>query len=254
MRTRNANKEELVKKYEKKINGNSKYNSSYGALVENMDENVGKLLHKLDDLQLSENTIVIFFSDNGGLAAVSSQSPLRGGKGSYYEGGIRVPCIIKWPKQFKAAQSTDMPVTGMDIYPTLLDLVGDKTDYQLEGKSLLPFLQRGQTLQERALFWHFPVYLQSIDSKKEEARDPFYRTRPGSVIRKGKWKLHQYFENNELELYDLEADLGERNNVAEKYPAKVKELYRDLKTWQKKTNAPIPTQLHKLYKADASDK
>lgn len=240
-------KAELVKKYEAKVNNDPRFNPQYGAMIESMDENVGRLLNSLKELNIEENTLVIFFSDNGGVASVSSQSPLRGGKGTYYEGGIRVPCIFKWPGKFVEPIKTSIPITGLDIFPTLMEVVGDKTDYKLEGCSLLPFLAKNKSIKERALFWHFPIYLEAINPLKEEARDPLFRTRPGSVIRKGKWKLHEYFEDHALELYDLENDLGERLNLVDKYPEKVKELYKELKAWRKKTNAPVPEELNKFY-------
>lgn len=239
-------KAELVKKYDVKINKDSRFNAQYGAMIENMDENVGKLLVTLKTLQIEENTIVIFFSDNGGLASVSSQFPLRAGKGSYYEGGIRVPFIVKWPNKIEPNKS-DIPVTGLDIFPTLMDVLGDKSDYKLEGQSLFSVLTKNKSLKERALFWHFPIYLEAGNPLKDEARDSLFRTRPGSVIRKGKWKLHQYFEDGSFELYNLYNDLGERVNLVNKYPQKVKELYKELKKWRKKNNASVPHELNKFY-------
>lgn len=240
-------KQELVDKYNSKIIGDKRFNAKYGAMVESMDENVGRLLNALEEHKIAENTIVIFYSDNGGLASVSSQFPLRAGKGSYYEGGIRVPCIIKWPSKIKKSYKEETPITGMDIFPTLMDAVNDKNDYNLEGVSLLPLLTGNKNIEERALFWHFPIYLQKVSSIKDEARDPLFRTRPGSVIRKGKWKLHEYFEDGAIELYNLETDLREQNNVSKENPEKVSELYNELVEWRAKRNAPIPTELNKGY-------
>jgi len=237
-------KEDFVNKYNTKINGDVRFNAKYGAMVESMDENIGRLLSALEELKLSENTVVIFYSDNGGLASVSSQFPLRAGKGSYYEGGIRVPCIIKWPSKIKEVRRTDIPVSGLDIFPTLMDIVGDKNDYNLDGISLKPFLTENKIVAERSLFWHFPIYLQKVNTKKDEARDPLFRTRPGSVIRKGKWKLHEYFEDGVLELYDLETDLREQNDLSEQNPEKVKELYKELQKWRTDVNAPVPKDLN----------
>lgn len=242
-------KQHLIEKYKTKINGDQRFNANYGAMVESMDENVGKLLKTLNDLQIDENTIVVFLSDNGGLASVSSQFPLRAGKGSYYEGGIRVPCLIKWPKQIKTVKRTNMPITGLDIFPTLMDVVKDTTNYNLDGVSLMPFLTQNKTIPERALYWHFPVYLQGVSPYKDEAQDLLFRTRPGSVIRKGKWKLHEYFEDGKLELYDLETDLREQVNVSKEHQGKVKELYKQLNDWRIKTNAPIPKEPNPDYKS-----
>lgn len=241
-------KQKLVDKYTSKIKGDNRFNAKYGAMVESMDENVGRILASLKSLKIEENTIVVFSSDNGGLAFVSDQFPLRAGKGSYYEGGIRVPLLVKWPNKIKTSKKTDVPVTGLDIYPTLMDAVGDTNDYNLDGTSLLPFLTENKKLEERSLFWHFPIYLQSVNPKKEEARDPLFRTRPGSVIRKGKWKLHQYFENGEVELYNLDTDIGEQVDVSKKHKEITESLLKELKLWRQTTNAPVPTKLNPKFK------
>ncbi|MDY8134170.1 sulfatase [Aquimarina sp. 2201CG5-10] len=240
-------KEELISKYETKINNDKRFNSKYGAMVESLDKNVGRLLHTLKELNIDKNTLVVFLSDNGGLASISSQFPLRAGKGSYYEGGIRVPCIIKWPNKIKGNRKTNIPITGMDIFPTLIDAVNDKKKYDLDGISLLPFLKNNQKIEERALFWHFPIYLEKVNSLKDQARDTLFRTRPGSVVRKGKWKLHQYFENNEFELYNLENDIQEQTDLSKQYPEKVKELLQDLNIFRKDKNAPIPVEINEEF-------
>ncbi|WP_347925536.1 sulfatase [Pontimicrobium sp. SW4] len=232
-----------IAKYENKVNGNIRYNAKFGAMVESMDENVGRLLKSLKDLKLDENTLIIFTSDNGGLAHVSSQFPLRAGKGSYYEGGIRVPFMVKWGTKIKPS-TIDDPITGLDIFPTITDIIKDNKDYQLDGVSLLSLLSENKRLEERALFWHFPIYLQGVNPKKDQARDTLFRIRPGSVIRKGKWKLHHYFEDNAIELYNLEKDLFESKNLVEKYPNRVKILYKELEDWRAKIKAPIPNKLN----------
>ncbi|QTD37356.1 sulfatase [Polaribacter batillariae] len=241
-------KEKLVKKYKAKVNGDDRFNAKYGAMVENMDANIGKILKSLKELKLDENTLVIFTSDNGGLASVSSQFPLRAGKGSYYEGGIRVPFLIKWPKEIKKTKTTEIPVSGLDIFPTVMEAVNNQKKDSLDGVSLLPFLTKNKEIKERALSWHFPIYLQAVNKDKDQARDSLFRTRPGSVIRKGKWKLHEYFEDKGIELYNLDSDIQEKNDVSKKYPEKVKELYKELKAWRTKRNAPVPKELNKNYK------
>lgn len=240
-------KQGLIDKYKSKIKNDQRFNPKYGAMVESMDENVGKLLNTLRTLKIEENTIVVFTSDNGGLASVSTQFPLRAGKGSYYEGGIRIPCIIKWPKRINTPKKTNIAITGLDIFPTLMDIVNDENNYNLDGTSLLPFLVENKKIEERSLIWHFPIYLQSVNQKKDDARDSLFRTRPGSIIRKGKWKLHQYFENDELELYNLETDIGERTNLIEDRPEKAKELLKELNEWRAGRKAPVPTELNPNY-------
>ncbi|WP_242202129.1 sulfatase [Aestuariivivens insulae] len=241
-------KKDLTEKYKTIIKGDERFNAKFGAMVENMDTNVGKILNTLQMLNIAESTIVILMSDNGGLASVSSQFPLRGGKGSYYEGGIRVPLAIRWPEGIKHIRKEEVPVTGLDIFPTLMDAIQDGQDYNLDGNSILPLLTNDKPLEERALFWHFPIYLEASNSKKEEARDALFRTRPGSVIRKGKWKLHEYFEDGCLELYDLDIDIKEQNDLSQDYPKIVEELYTELQAWRIKTNAPIPKTLNPDYK------
>lgn len=240
-------KQHLIEKYKSKIKNDQRFNPMYGAMVESMDDNVGKLLNSLKTLKIEENTIVIFMSDNGGLASVSTQFPLRAGKGSYYEGGIRVPCIIKWPKKIEKTKKTNAVISGLDIFPTLMDIVNDKNDYNLEGTSLLPLLTENKSVKERSLVWHFPIYLQGVNTKKDDARDSLFRTRPGSVIRKGKWKLHEYFENGELELYDLDTDIGERINLIEDNQEKAQELLDELNTWREARQAPVPKELNPDY-------
>lgn len=229
--------------------GNPDIDAHFAAMVEALDENVGRLLACLDDLGLHNNTIVIFTSDNGGIAAISSQHPLRAGKGSYYEGGIRVPLTVRWPGSVQAGTTCSVPVTGLDFFPTLLEAAGleKPADTMLDGQSLLPLLTESGELTDRALFWHFPIYLQAYDGEKDEARDPLFRTRPGSALRFEKWKLHEYFEDGTFELYDLEQDPGERENLAASMPEKLLELRAMLERWRLETNCPVPAEHNPHY-------
>ena len=242
-------KKELTEKYRARQNSNIKgINPVYAAMVETMDNNVGRLINELKKLNLEKNTIVVFTSDNGGAVRIATQLALRAGKGSYYEGGIRVPTIIQWPGKVKAGTVTDKPIVNLDFYPTFKEILGISLPNKvLDGQSLLPVL-KGGTLRKRPLFWHFPIYLQSSPAANNDARDPQFRTRPGSVIRYGDWKLHQYFEDDGIELYNLKADLGERNNLHHSHPDKVKELLAMLEEWRKRTNAPVPMEPNPDYK------
>jgi arylsulfatase A-like enzyme len=241
-------KKEKKQKYENKPGTEAHKNPTYAAMIESMDENVGRLLKSIDDHNLTENTIVIFTSDNGGIWATSKQWPLRAGKGAYYEGGIREPLFIRWPNKIKAGSKCDVPVTNLDFFPTILEATGvKKKEKLLDGVSLMPLLTQSGTIPERPLYWHFPIYLQAYAKNNPDNRDVKFRTRPGSVIRYGEWKLHEYFEDNGLELYNLRTDVGEKNNVASKNPEKVKELHAMLKQWRKETNAPVPTELNPKY-------
>lgn len=240
-------KESLIKKFEKKKGTNGQDRPDYAAMVASMDENVGRLLYTLKENGLEKNTIIIFTSDNGGIRSISHQDPLRAGKGSYYEGGIRVPLVIKWPNYIKPSSASEQRVSNLDFYPTLQSIVKpSKIAPLLDGIDLNPVL-KDQEIIERDLFFHFPIYLQAYKKGKDGSRDVLYRTRPGSVIISDNWKLHHYYEDDAFELYNLTNDLGETNNVAEENPEKVKELYKKLEEWLIKTKAPIPTEKNPDY-------
>ncbi|MBC8769929.1 sulfatase [Arenibacter sp. BSSL-BM3] len=239
-------KQGLVLKYDNKFNSR-KISPVYAAMVETVDQNVGKIMKSLTDLGLEENTILIFTSDNGGIRSISTQDPLRAGKGSYYEGGIRVPCLIKWPGTTIAEKKIEEPITNLDFFPTFMEILKvDLPDYKSDGNSLIPVL-KGGAIGERPLFWHFPIYLEAYDSMLDDGRDPLFRTRPGSVVMLGDWKLHYYYEDQGMELYNLREDIGERNNLTATKPAKTSELLNLLKDWVEETGAPIPKVLNPDY-------
>jgi len=243
-------KPHLVKKYEHKKSEASTESAIYAAMVENVDTNIGHLLETLEALNLSNNTLLVFTSDNGGIRAISKQDPLRAGKGSYYEGGTRVPYIVKWPGKIKPNSQSNIPITNLDFFPTFQSVLGlEFPNKTLDGVDLMPLL-KGGSIEERALFWHFPIYLQAYDSQKDDGRDPLFRTRPGSTIRDGKWKLHQYFEDGVLELYNLKNDMGERRNLAKSHPKKAQQLLKKLNAWRQEIKAPIPTEVNPNYDAD----
>jgi len=236
-------KPELVAKYKDRDD----VNPEYAAMVESLDQNVGRVLEVLDRLELADDTLVVFTSDNGGIRDFSPQDPYRAGKGSYYEGGVRVPMAIRWPGVVEAGTQSEVPVTGLDFYPTYLEILGREANKPLDGESLLGLLRGTGTIEKRPLFWHFPIYLQAYNPATDDGRDPLFRTRPGSTMRFGKWKLHHYFEDMTYELYDLEADTGETNDLAQKMPEKVAELAAMLDAWRETYNAPIPTQPNPKY-------
>lgn len=222
----------------------------YAACIRDMDESIGTLMRKLAELQLERNTMVVFTSDNGA-TTISPQEPLRGNKGCYYEGGIRVPMIVRWPGMIKAGSRCDSPVTQIDFYPTFLAAAGvsPRGGTPLDGESLLPLLQGGADLKRPAICWHFPGYL---DTPVIRGRDPVFRTRPVSVIRKGNWKLHLFHEewlldggrdkldtNCAVELYHLSEDIGERHDLSMESRAKRDELLNDLLQWLKSISAPM---------------
>ncbi|MGQ1786135.1 MULTISPECIES: sulfatase [unclassified Saccharicrinis] len=207
-------------------------NPIYAGLVEQMDDAVGKVLKALDQLGLDKNTIVVFTSDNGGVAAgdnfSTSNKPLRAGKGYQFEGGIREPYFIKIPGLSKGGEKIDYPVTGTDFYPTMLELAGAELLPQEhnDGVSLVP-LFKGETLAERALIWHFPHY----GNQGGE---------PSSIIRRGDWKLIHYYEDGRKELYKLTKDIGETTDLAAKYPEKVEKMGKELFDYLTQVGAKYP--------------
>lgn len=236
----------LIAKYQHDKGTGTKDYPVYAAMVESLDWNVGRVMAKLKELALEENTIVIFTSDNGGINAISPQKPLRAGKGSYYEGGIRVPLLIRWPGQVEALQKVETPVSQLDLYPTMTDRLAGNVKQPLDGLSLMPLFDK-KPVPNRALFWHFPIYLQAYDPVKDDGRDSLFRTRPGSAMRYGKWKLHHYDEDDAYLLYNLENDLGERDNVAQQHSKVAADMTRMLKAWQKEVKAPLPSDLNPLF-------
>ncbi|MEQ8790916.1 MAG: sulfatase [Pirellulaceae bacterium] len=246
-----------VAKFKEKSPGEIHKDPLYAGCIAELDNGVGMVMRKLAELGLEKNTLVLFTSDNGGTATV--QEPLRGKKGGYYEGGIREPMIVRWPAVVKPGTTCDVPVINVDFYPTFLAAAGAKPpgDRPLDGESLLPLLE-GKPLAREAIFWHFPGYL---NGPVPRGRDPVFRTRPVSVIRKGDWKLHLYHEewqldggrekldtNRAVELYNLVDDAGERNDLARENTARRDELLGDLLTWIEKTPAPLPTEVNPQYK------
>ncbi|NNJ27382.1 sulfatase [Alienimonas chondri] len=233
----------------------------YAAMTADLDESVGRLMQSLDDLGLAENTLVVFTSDNGATPA-SSQEPLRGNKGGYYEGGIREPCVACWPGVIEPGSVCDTPITNVDFYPTFVDVAGAQppAGKVLDGESLLPLFQGGN-LQREAIFWHFPGYLDRPVTRGRPADVALgFRTRPVSVIRKGDWKLHLFLEewtldggrdalpaNGAVELYDLSEDIGERNDLSQSNPQKRDELLNDLLAWFDAADAPLPTERNPKY-------
>jgi arylsulfatase A-like enzyme len=239
----------LLPRYEGKPAWNGQDNAKYATMVENLDIQIGRLIENLKKSGKLENTFIIFTSDNGGHYGITKQWPLRSGKGSYYEGGIREPMFVYWKNKIQPGTKSDIPITNIDFYPTILEVAGitKPTGKILDGKSILPVLTENGVLEQRPLFWHFPIYLQAYVKNDTTTQDPLFRTRPGSAIRLGDWKLIQYFENNDIELYNLKEDISERNNLAVSNPQKTEELLGILEEWRKGTNAPIPKELNPQY-------
>ncbi|SMO73614.1 sulfatase [Fodinibius sediminis] len=232
----------LVEKYEQKRGDGGHNRPVYAAMIELLDKNVGKLMQAVEELGIAEHTVVIFYSDNGGRGGydflghaennITSNAPFKGGKGTFYEGGIRVPLIIRWPGIIPPGSQSREPVSSIDFYPTFLDAAGIEGTkyYQVDGLSLLPVMKDPTAVLNReSLFWHFPGYPNSP-----------WRTGPVSVVRSGSWKLMKFYETDEFELYNLKKDPGEQQNLAETYPRKRNSLHRMLQDWLQQTEAPLP--------------
>lgn len=216
-------------------------NPVYAAMIESVDESVGRLTRKLEALGIADNTLFIFTSDNGGLATpegpdtpATDNSPLRAGKGYLYEGGIRVPLIIAWPKRVKAGSVDRTPVCSMDLFATALDAAGLKNTTGVDGMSLLPLLTGRGRLRREALYWHYPHYSnQSINGG--------HLDQPGAAIRQGDYKLIEFYQDNRVELYNLKNDIGERNDLARGRPQLADRMRRKLAAWRKSVGAQMMT-------------
>jgi arylsulfatase A-like enzyme len=235
-------KKELLAKYETKPPGKLHKHVAMATMIQNVDDGVGRIVEALEALELRRRTAIFFYSDNGGYGPATDMDPLWGYKGNYYEGGIRVPFFVNWPGTIPRGK-TGEPIITVDLYPTFLEFAGvSPPDQVLDGISLVPLLTgKLEALPQRPLFWHFPAYLQSY-KVYDEQRDPLFRTRPCSIVLLGDYKLHEYFEDGALELYNLKEDIREQHNLAEKNPEKLEELHSILKEWRKRTGAPIPDQ------------
>jgi len=239
-------KSDYEKKYRNKESNEYHNREDYAGMIQSLDENIGKILDKIEKLNLSKNTLIIFTSDNGGIRAISNQYPLRAGKGSYYEGGIKVPMIFSWPEKIKAGSTSNERISNIDFYPTIKSIIGYNETIDLDGEDLTPIFNY-KALKKRELYFHFPIYLEPYNVHLDSGSDPLFRTRPGSVIIKDNWKLHHYYEDNNFELYNLENDISESKNLIDINKEKKAELLNNLDNWLKKNNAPIPNKLNPFY-------
>ena len=246
----------VADRYKKKLttgDWSKKWNPTYAAMIEAVDKGVGLIQKTVQDAGLAENTLIVFTSDNGGSSGSTWCEPLKGAKGAFYEGGIRVATCMSWPGVIDAGSVCDTPITGVDYIPTFAELSGARlpTHQPVDGSSFVPLLTGQQALGNRSIFWHYPLYLQGAGYNQVVnvfgTDRPYWRATPCSVIRKGDWKLIQFFETDTIELYNLKFDLGEERNLTETHPKKAQELLAELKAWQKDTRAVIPTELNPDY-------
>ena len=221
-------KPDVAAKYAKKENSSKQTNAKYAAMVESVDDAVGKVVQALEENQLLENTLIVFTSDNGGLRPVTHNEPLRSGKGYPYEGGIRVPLIVQWKGHIAAGSTSQAVVSSIDYHPTILDMVGlPKAGPKLDGVSLRSVLEGDGALARDAVYWHFPHY---------RGRD----ISPYSIVRAGDYKLLKWHDDRPIELYNLADDLGEQVNLATKETAVTERLTRLLDDWFVEVDAKLP--------------
>ncbi|MGH8247063.1 MAG: sulfatase-like hydrolase/transferase, partial [Gammaproteobacteria bacterium] len=207
------------------------FNPVYAAVIETLDDAVGRLLRKIDELGLRERTIFIFTSDNGGLHVPelrddppTHNTPFRAGKGFLYEGGLRIPLIVRWPGRIKPGVVTAVPVVNTDLMPTLLDLAGVEPPAGMDGRSYARFLRGGSALEARTFLWHFPHYNNQGG-------------RPSGAVREGNWRLIEFYDDARVELYNLARDIGEQNDLAAREPKRVAALRSRLPAWRKEIGA-----------------
>ena len=219
----------ILEKYKAKPAVDGQTNAVYAAMIESVDDSVGRILRKIEALGLSDRTVIVFMSDNGGLwPRATSNAPLRAGKGHPYEGGVREPLIIKWPGTTLPGSTCSTPVSSIDFFPTLLDIAGVKLPTQVDGRSLVPLLRQSSPLERDALYWHYPHYWSGT------------LVRPYGTVRAGDWKLIEFYENMRVELYNLKEDLGETSDLASANPAKADELRTRLHRWREAVDAQMP--------------
>ncbi len=242
-------KQELVEKYRVSMRPDAaQHNPVYAAMVDSMDQSVGAVMNKVKELGIEDRTVVFFLSDNGGLRfegrradPVTSNAPLRAGKGHLYEGGIRVPFVVRWPGVTRAGAVCDVPVASIDLYPTILRMTGAErySGRPIDGVSLVPLLRGAGRLQRDALYWHYPHYSNQGGV-------------PSGAVREGHLKLIEFYEDGRLELFDLLADTGEQRNLAARMPGDAERLRRKLARWRRSVNAamPVPNPAYDPAKAD----
>jgi arylsulfatase A-like enzyme len=240
-------KSDLIAKFQAKPAVGGHNNPTYAAMIASVDDSVGRVMQTLEELKLADNTVLIFTSDNGGVGGyvreglkrsgdVTDNAPLRSGKGSLYEGGTRVPFIVRWPGIAPAGTTCEVPGIHVDIFPTLLEMAGAPQPRQvLDGESLVKlFRDPAAKLKREAIFQHFPGYLGAGANS--------WRTTPVSLVQSGDWKLMEFLEDGRLELYNLRDDIGETKNLAAEMPEKAKELHERLVAWRAEVKAPLPTK------------
>lgn len=244
---------ETIAKYDKKLsasNWNKHWNTTYAAMIEAVDTGVGRIIESIQSAGIDKETLIVFTSDNGGHSGATWCEPLKGAKGSFYEGGIRVATTMSWPGVIEPNSICHTPITGVDYLPTFAELSGAAlpTNQPVDGRSIVPLLVGETALKNRSMFWHYPLYLAGAQYNKvvpvHSTDRPYWRATPCSIIRKGDWKLMQFFEDDSIKLFNLTEDLGETQDLAEAHPEIAATLLNELKAWQVETDAIIPETLN----------
>lgn len=230
--------DEVASRFLSRIPLEHQKNPTYAAMIKSVDDGLGRILHTLDSLGIADQTILVFFSDNGGHIVSTSNAPLRLGKGHPYEGGIRVPLIFRWPGNILAGTQSETMVISTDFFPTLLNLV-DLTvpdSLQIDGTDLSPVLRGESNLPQRnTLFWHLPHYWWGT------------KVSPYSIVRQVDWKLIRWYETGVVELYNLKDDLSESDNLASEQPEIIRKLSESPDKWLKDVSARRPAPNPKVH-------
>ena len=241
-------RKEVVERYKEKLKAlpedkQKSFNPVYAGMIEAVDQSVGRVMKKVDELGLAENTLIVFTSDNGGLPKFAKLDPLRGQKGSLFEAGVRVATCMRWTKTIKPATTCSTPITSVDFLPTFASLAKAKLPKKqtIDGADVSP-LFLGDEIAERSIFWHYPLYLQGrgLNIDLPNGKTYSWRGFPSTSLLRGQWKLIEFHEDDSIGLYNLRKDPGETNNLAMELPERAAKLRAELDAWQKRTKAPIP--------------
>ena len=223
-------KPHLIDSYASRVDPSDRHNAVYAAMVEGVDQSVGRLLRTLEELELDSRTAVFFFSDNGGVPSRAFNGGFRSGKGFLWEGGIREPLIVRWPGVVPAGAVERTPVSSVDFHPTVLEMAQatEAGGHPVDGVSLMPLLRQSGALERDALYWHYPHYSNAGSA-------------PTGAIRKGDWKLLEFFEDGHVELYNLAVDPGEADDLAGAEPARARAMREQLERWRVSVGAAMPS-------------